>query len=242
MDPRTLNAVFRFLPYLRPSQEEVGFLAGLGGTDRSYRPGDIIGEGGAGRFALLLDGWALAALVTTQGEKRVHTVHLPGDMLQMPEQVLGEPLGWSEALTDAVVREFDGAQIWKFFTQQPRLAAAMYLIAQEERASRIEWYSLGVSMGAKRRLAALLYRLGERMEKYDWLAQPFDVVPLRQKDFAALIGVTPVYVSRIIGQLIDAKLIGNVGSGVRILDLAGLRAIAGLEKWRVKAPGWVPSE
>lgn len=241
MDQRSFSAIVRFLPYVQPHPDEIAFLESLPGKDQVYSAGESIGsERHGSKIRLLLSGWAVGVLVMQDGDHRIHTVHLPGDMLQMADLVLAEPDGWAEALTDVLVREFDGANLWQFFVKQPRLAAALLLIAQEERALRTEWFSLGISVGAKRRLAAFLYRIGERIKKYPDFIPGVETVPLSQSQVASLIGVTPVYVSRIVGQLCREGLIECTGTGIVLLDVEGLRRIAGIQPWNVGAPRWLP--
>lgn len=242
IDPRSFGAIFRFLPYIMPTPDEIGFLESMAGKDRVYGAGEVIGgKQGESTIRLLLNGWALGVLHTQDGERRIHTVHLPGDMLQMAELVLVEPDGWAEALTDVLVREFDGANLWEFFVHQPRLAAVLLLIAQEERALRTEWFSLGLSVGAKRRLAAFLYRIGERIKKYQNHMECADEVPLSKIQVASLIGVTPVHVHKIVGQLCREGLIECTNRSIALLDVEGLRRIAGIQAWNVGAPRWLPS-
>lgn len=230
----------RFLPFIHPTPDEIGFLASLPGSDQAFPAGETIeGSNGTAMLSLMLDGWAANSIVTAEGSERIHAINLPGDMLGMMNFVTDVQSERVFALTPVICRQIPASSMWDFFESQPRLAASVFLIAQEERAARKEWHSLGTSTGAERRLAACLFRLGERCRRIPGYGD-VPKLPLNQKNVSAIVGVTAVYINRIMGKFRDENLIEYDRKNITILDLEGLQEIAELPTWEVSAPSWLP--
>lgn len=242
-DKRLFQAVFRFLPFLEPTERELEFLSSMPGRDVEVSTHATIERAnGKDTVHLLLDGWAAGATRNANGDRRIHSVYLPGDLVGMAEMIVAEPMSWDFALEDCLLREFSSDQIWSFFEEQPRLAAALLFMAQEDRVSRVEWLSLGSSVGAEKRLAAFLYRLGERINKYRDLGGMECVLPLTQKEVAEIVGITAVYASRLFHKFVKTGLITTGPGGISITKLDALKGIAGIAPWKVRSPSWLPTD
>lgn len=238
--PREAVATARLLSFISPTAAEIRFLGAIPGEDCQVRAGETIcpnhrGEG----FFLLLEGWAANSIISEEGDERINSINLPGDMLGTASFVMTSPVDRTYALTDLTLRWVPGSVMRDMFLNHPRLAATMMLVAQEERALKNEWISLH-SSSASKRFAGFLFRIGERLARLRELTGEGLEIPLKQRQVAEAIGVTPVYVHQLIRRFREQALIEPQRGCIHILDLHGLQEAAGLPTWKVTAPGWLP--
>ena len=233
-------AIARLQSFINPSATELDFLRSIPGEDYEAKAQETIcpNDKQPG-FFLLLSGWAANSIIAENGEDRISAVNLPGDLLGMTSFVMAMPFDRTYTLTAATLRWVPAHVLRQIYEHYPRLAATIMLVAQEERASKYEWMSLH-SLPAKTRFAAFLFRMGERLRRLNRIAPHDMAIPLNQKTLAEVIGVTPVYMNKLI-RLIEADGLVTVSrSRIDILDLERLRALSGLDDWTVEAPSWMP--
>ena len=237
---REAVAVARLLSFISPTPAELEFLRTIPGEGRSVAAGESIHPGiGAEGFFLLLDGWAANSIVSEDGSERISSINLPGDLLGMTSFVLANPVDRTYALTCAALRWIPASILREMFERHPRLAATMLLVAQEERAVKNEWISLH-AVPARSRLAAFLFRIGERLQKLREILEGNLSVPLTQRQLAEIVGVTPVYIHKLIHLFRQDGLIRYKRGCIDIEDMQRLQEIAGLDKWQLTTPAWLP--
>ncbi len=188
---------------------------------------------------LLIDGWAANASVTADGVVRINTVNLPGDMLGMASLVMSAPFDNVHALTPVTLKQVSCLSLRTIFEQLPRVAAVIMLIAQEERAAKNEWVLLHAA-SAEKRFAGFLYRTGERLDHLHQLGGFDRNIPLTQRQLAEIVGVTPAYIHQLVHQFQADGLIEFRRGHLALLEPEQLRKLAGLDKWEVAAPVWLP--
>lgn len=235
--------VARLARYGQLADGELAFLKRMGGITRRLRRGDVVlpGADRKGLLYLVEEGWAASAMDLPNGSRELVSLNLAGDLLGLPSMGVSMPLDTIIALSPVSLRAIESSALGEMFLTQPRLAARLFLIAQEERLMGMERAALAGKAQGITRLAALVLRLGERMEifksgtalTYEW--------PLRQKDLADLIGVTDVHVNGLIRSLRETRLAVIEKRGVRILDEDGMWRLAQISPWQFQAPGWLPS-
>ena len=239
-DQRKMLALSRILRYFVPSQAEIAFLESIPGGDRHLKANErVLAPGKINDVFLLLDGWVANAAITADGDVRINTVNLPGDMLGMASLVMAEPFDHLYALTPVTLREISGESLRTIFEEVPRLAAVIMLIAQEERAAKHEWVVLHAA-SAEKRFAGFLYRTGERLEHLNQLGGFDHNIPLTQRQLAEIVGVTPAYINQLIHQFQADGLIAFRRGFLSLLQPEQLQELAGLSKWEVAAPLWLP--
>lgn len=232
----------RFTSFARLSPQELEWLRSIAGPPKPYRRGMTIRSDGqrAQSLDLLVEGWASSAVLTSDGQRQLISINLPGDLLGLPALAVADSLDAVVALSSLVVREIRIEDLSRIFTEHPRLAALLFLISQEERALAMERLALMGRTGAKARLAALFIRLRER------ITPPDDSTPdrfhcyLTQQDMADLIGVTTVHLNAVLGELKAAGLVTLHHRQLTILNYPALLDTAGLAPWRLAQPDWLP--
>lgn len=214
----------------------------IAGPPKRYRRGVIIRSDGrqVQSLDLLVEGWASSAVWTSDGQRHLISVNLPGDLLGLPALATADSLDSVVALSPVVIREVRIEHLTRMFTDQPRLAALLFLISQEERAQSMERLTLMARANAKTRLATLFVRLQERIAPSAGSATNCIACPLTQQDMADLIGITSVHLNTILAELKAAGLVALDQRILTILDGQGLLAAAGVSPWRPATPGWLP--
>ena len=241
MIPRHLRVISRITAFIKPSAAEVEFFRSIPFEDSVAAAGEtILEDRHTSGLALLVKGWAANAVVSPDGSTRVHAIHLPGDIAGMASSILAEPIDYTFAITDTVFTVMSKNFLSRTFEEQPRLAATILLIAQEERAMRMEWGALAQSTGAARRLAAFLFRLGERVRRLLEDHPETLELPLTQKLIGEAIGVTPVYMNRLVKEFRARGLVDVRQSYFAITDMEGLKELAQIGQWKVRTPAWLP--
>ena len=240
-DQRKVLALSRMLRYIVPSQAEIEFLASIPGADRQLKANErILDPGKINDVFLLLDGWAANASVTADGDVRINTINLPGDMLGMASLVMPNPFDHVYALTPVTLRQISADSLRTIFEELPRLAAVIMLIAQEERAAKNEWVLLHAA-SAEKRFAGFLYRTSERLEHLHRISGFDRTIPMTQRQIAEAVGVTPVYINQLIQDFHATALITHKRGRLEVIETSRLREISGLRTWEVTTPDWLPA-
>lgn len=237
-------AVSRFTAFSALTDRDLGDLMTLAGGRRTLKKGEFVcheGETPAGLY-LLLEGWTASSITFPDGTRQLIKIHMPGDMLGMPSLALRQTADSIVALTPIAVGFVSPAALGRLFERNPRLAALLFLISQEERTMLIDRVaSLGAS-DARGRLAALLLQIRSRVLRSNPYAEQTFEFPLSQGDVADLIGVTAVHLNRIIQGLRSAELMSwglhrvTLHDEIKLAEIAGVRSRA-LER----DPDWLPT-
>jgi CRP/FNR family transcriptional regulator, anaerobic regulatory protein len=211
------------------TEAESGFLDEL--EARSFcidRRSLICADGDRDHQAFVLkSGWAISYTEFARGSRQIRRLHLPGDLLAMPSLVMCRHPENIEALTPAVVSPFKRSDFARLFAEHPRLAAIMYIFAQEERITACDRMGCIGQLDCKQRLAFLLLDVLHRVRAIDAKVGSTIEMHLGREQMAEITGMTPVHASRMWNELIAAKCIAASGQSVVILDEARLEAMSG---------------
>ena len=219
---------------------EIEHLASMGGELREFVRDDVIlsEENRGPELQLLLDGWAASAVALSNGSRQIVTVNLPGDLLGVPGLGVHRPLDSVIALGPVTVCSVQVSKLWDLFEAWPKLAARLFLVAQEERVMAMERLALVGKAPALSRVAAMFIRFGERLARLGWgTAESYDF-PLFQKDMADLVGVTPVHLNGLLRDLKESGLITLDNRHVCIRDEPALRKLAQIDPWQFSPPAF----
>ncbi|GEM_PF-424178 len=222
---------------------DLGALAELAGPVLRLKKGAVIGPPVDGRrtLDLLLDGWAVNTISLSEGDRQIVGIHLPGDIVGLGRLASDDPIDEVVAVSEVAVRSVPLHALDALFTDNPRLAALLFLVSVEERALAMERLALMGHMMAKERLAAHLVRLGERVSKSDPSLRLRFEMPLTQQDLADMIGVSTVHLNGIVQELRAGGLIRLTRRELHILDHDALVALAGIRPWKRARADWLPA-
>ncbi|WP_093317127.1 Crp/Fnr family transcriptional regulator [Sphingomonas jatrophae] len=191
---------------------------------------------------LLIDGWVASHVTLHDGARQMIKAHLPGDMMGLPSLAYKNAVDTLTALTPARVVPVPREAIGAMFAKQPRLAALLFVVSQEERGMLIDRMAVMGRADTARRVAALIVQLHERLRRNDPSVGLTFATPITQSHVADMIGATLVHVSRVLLQLRASNLVRWMRGSIAILDLEGLRRFAGLPQRELdRQPAWLPA-
>lgn len=238
------TAVCRFTAFAAMGESDLIALSRLANGRRRVARGEFVcheGDRPAGLY-LLLKGWTASSLSFAGGSRQLLKIHLPGDMLGLPSLALRHCADSIVALTEVDLAIVARRDLGALFERSPRLAALLFLISQEERVAAMDRLASVGATDAARRLAAMLLHIHARLQRSDdTVGDAFDL-PLTQEDVAALVGITPAHLSRVLLKFRTARLLTWTRHRIALIDRVGLAALSGLPVRELdRDADWLPA-
>jgi len=237
------NIAGRLSKRIHLADDEIRFLDSLTAYPLKIGRGELI-QGAGDRVThafVLLSGWAMTFSDFADGSRQIRRLHFPGDWLAMPSMAMRQHAESIEALTDAVFARFERAKLAELFAFHPRLAAMMFVFAQEERVTYGDRLCSLVRYSCKARIAFVLLDILSRLRAVDPSVTDTFEMHLTRAQMAEVTGMTPVHASRMWNQLIAERRISVDNGCVTIEDEAGLLALSGFSsRGSALDFSWVP--
>lgn len=176
---------------------------------------------------IICSGRAASSITLSDGRRQVLSLLLPGDIV-FPTGVFEPTYGRAvEAITDVTYRKFKRSEFKSLLFEHPDLLETLTRVWAEER-TRADQLTLDLGRRtADERIARLILTLAERLAKRSMMDGQTMEFPLRQRHIADATGLTPVHVSKVLGELQRAGLIKISGRSLTITDATELRQVAG---------------
>lgn len=219
--------------------ETRALLEDLPGTPLSLDRGDVPQDAeGRRTIVLILEGWAALYKDMPNGRRVVLEFLLPGDFsrphagLQKSSGVM--LLGPGRVLLIPV-------DAWAAMAFPPPIQRAFAWIERVRESICREWLVNIASRKAYGRLAHLLCELSVRSNTVGMLDEDACELPLTQMDLADALAMTNVHLNMALQKLRNAGVVEIGAKRLRILDRAGLEAIAGFDddyllRWPTELP------
>lgn len=179
-------------------------------------------------FVLFIcSGRAVSSISLPDGRRQILSLLLPGDIVFSTG--LFEPMSGCavEAITEVIYRKFKRSEFKALLFEFPDLFEMLTKIWSEERARADQ---LALDLGrrtADERIARLILNLAERLAERGMMDGQTMEFPLRQRHIADATGLTPVHVSKVLGEFQRAGLIAISSRSLTIVDATELRRVAG---------------
>jgi len=175
---------------------------------------------------IICEGWAASMLKLPNGRRQILSFLLPGEIIACGP--LFEPRLYVaiDAVTRGCYRLFDSAQLKTAISVSPAIFDKI-LSACNDAKNRAD--QLIVDLGrrtAVERVARLFLDIWNRLEKSGMVEGNSIEFPLRQTHIADATGLTPVYVSKLIGEFHDRGILEISGRTLQITDMDQLRRLA----------------
>ncbi|QNN65270.1 Crp/Fnr family transcriptional regulator [Sphingomonas rhizophila] len=178
----------------------------------------LVAEGILGRFALFAD-----------GRRQITALHFPGDMADL-HSVPVTISGWGlTALTPAIVYEVPHSDLRMISERYDAIAMAFWRDTVVDSSILAKWVSVMAAMKASERLAHLLCEIGIRRQMAGLGSGTSFVLPFPQVQLADILGLTPIHLNRMIGELRALGLVESLDRGLKVLDHRGLCCLADFE-------------
>jgi CRP-like cAMP-binding protein len=177
---------------------DVQAVLGLPHTLRSFSPGGyIVRDGDRARHScLLISGFAYRHKVVGDGGRQIVSIHMPGDIVDLHNSLLGTADHNVQALSQIQVALIPIEAIRQIAFQHPAVGLAMWYDTLVDGSVHREWTANVGRRDARTRLAHLLCEFGVRLQ-HAGLGTTCDYeLPMTQEQIADCTGLTPVHVNR----------------------------------------------
>lgn len=180
-------------------------------------------------FYTVRKGWVYAYRNMEDGTRQVLDIYVPGDIVGLREFAFRKRISGLTALTDAEICPFPKKRMIDVFSQSLLLCNIFFMIASRDQAILLErLVNLG-RRSAKAKLAHFLVEISRRLEKTNVDIANHYQIPLSQGLLADALGLSAVHVNRTFQELKEERLINPGHGGIELLDLEGLKAVAGFD-------------
>ena len=191
---------------------------------------ELIHEGHKNQSAFVLaEGWACSYKLMPNGERQIVDFQIPGDFLGLRSILFRTSDHSVEAVTRIEASEVLASDILDGFANAPRLATAVLWAASRDEAMVVEHL---INLGrrpAEIRTAHFLLELGARLRLVGvGDLSGFDC-PLTQYHLADVLGLSAVYVNRVLRKLREDGLVSFQKGRVDFDDIARLTRLAGFD-------------
>jgi CRP-like cAMP-binding protein len=177
----------------------------------------------------ICSGWASSSVTLADGRRQTLSFLLAGDIVSAA--CLLEPMSGRtvEAITEVEYRKFKRSDLKAVLFKHPDLMDKVSKIWSEE---RIHFDQMALDLGrrtADERIARLIVNIADRLARRGMRNGNTMEFPLRQRHIADATGLTPVHVSKVVGEFQRAGLFEIRGRTLTIFDEAELHRAA---EWR----------
>lgn len=178
---------------------------------------------------IICSGWAMSSVALPDGRRQIISFLLPGDMVSAGSLLTPLSGHTVEAITEVTYRKFKRDEVKGLLFGRADLLEKLFVLWNEAKARADQ---LALDLGRRRadeRIARLILRLADKVAKRTQIrTQTFDF-PLRQRHIADATGLTPVHVSKVLGELQRAGLIEINSRSLTIVNVSELQRVA---DWR----------
>lgn len=177
---------------------------------------------------VICEGWAFRFVQLPDGRRQVLSVVLPGDVFTATAIFKAKRRTSVQAITDVHLCGYPRDRLKESLVADPELFSAWTDLLADE---TLETNHLLVDLGcrsAEERIAHLILSLRKRMKRRGVAIDASIPFPLRQRLIAAITGLTPEHVNRVMRSFREAGMIETGKKSVTILNLAEFRRIGEL--------------
>ena len=175
---------------------------------------------------IICSGWAMSSVALPDGRRQIISFLLPGDIVSAGSLLAPMSGHTVEAITEVTYRKFKRSEIKALLFGRSDLLEKVFNLWNEAKARADQ---LALDLGRRRadeRIARLILRLADKVAKRSTVRTQTIDFPLRQRHIADATGLTPVHVSKILGELQRAGLVEINGRSLTILNAPELHRVA----------------
>ncbi len=213
------------------SKEELAFISKFKRSELIVeRGGTVLAEGSHNAHLFtVLDGWGFRYKLMRDGRRQILNYLLPGDLMGLQGSLMGEIKHSVEALSTMRLCVFERDKLSTLYRDHPGLAYDItWIAAREEQMLDENLLSVG-RRTALERAAYLIAFIAARAAKVLLDDKANGPLPITQTHIADTLGLSLVHTNKTLRKLINRKLIAWRDGGCRVLDIEGLRQVAGWE-------------
>lgn len=178
----------------------------------------LVSEGLIGRFGQ-----------TEDGSRQFVSVHLPGEMVDLPSLMMPQAATALHALTGSTILRVPHRSLRDLSFRFPAIAAAFWRDCVLDAGIVSQWLINLGRRDARSRIAHLICELAVRYRLMDQSDGCSYELPMTQEQIADALGLTPVHTNRMLQSLRADDLVSFSRGRVQILDPKTLAAAAGFD-------------
>jgi CRP-like cAMP-binding protein len=197
---------------------------------RSARAGEniVIRNQISENVLVLCDGWAFRFFQLPDGRRQITYFLLPGDLFSAVMVFEERSQSSVQALTDIRISEYKRVEVQARLVVNPALSKALSTACIVQINDSDQLLAALGHRSAEERIAYLFLHLMRRITINSVIRDQRYPFPLRQQHIAETVGLTPVHVSRVIGQFRDRNIVDLSGGILQVLNLPELERIGAL--------------
>ena len=175
---------------------------------------------------LLSEGWACRYSTLANGRRRIQSLHMGGDFIDLQGFILKRMDYSAVALTACRLAVIPHARLRTISETLPHLTRLLWLTTVVDAAIQRQWLLGAGQRSALERLAHLLCEVFTRLEVGGLNEGRAFLLPLTQAELGDTLGISLVHANRVVGELRGRRIVGWRGEQVTILDWPALRDLA----------------
>ncbi len=232
--------------YFKPlTKHERDLLDALEKEEEAFRKGDIVFKQNDSNQLLYVvkHGWFANYSYLPDGGRIILNFHFPGDIIGTNSLPFERNISGLLALSEGVLCPFTQDGLRDIFIKEPELTALIFSIGMQDNVELIDRLKAVGRMEKEGKIALFLLQIRARLFMINHCNQEdnrFDF-PLSQEIIGDALGLTTVYVNRMMKSLEARSLIEREGRKIRLLDPDGLAALCDFneEYYRIRTE-WYP--
>jgi CRP-like cAMP-binding protein len=187
---------------------------------------EIVEENAPASLALVTDGWAVRSRFLADGRRQLMALFVSGDLCNLDCLFSSKNAFSVTALTTCTAAVLPIEFVRKIARENLEVRNLLWRLMIASNALSTEWLlSLG-RRSTRERLAHLFLELHARLSLVSVVEEYSFTLPLTQRDFGDILGVSSVHINRILQSFRSEGLVSFNGRRVSILDVAKLQAVA----------------
>lgn len=228
-DIRCRECPHRPLPAFKTgTPEEIDFIQTMKLGEEAFAPGEAVTAEGAVDTPLytLLSGWAFRYRTLKDGRRQILNFLLPGDLIGVQANFLGEATHGVEAMGPTVFCRLARSKMWDLYRGYPSLAFDVtWLTAHEEGMVDENLLSVG-RRNAVERVGSLLLYLYKRAKAIGLVVENSLLTPISQTHLADALGLSRAHVNETLGILEKRGLLRFRRGRLEMLNPLALESLA----------------
>jgi CRP/FNR family transcriptional regulator len=203
-------------------------LVALEQMPRQFRRGSVIRRerDRSDDLYIVRSGWLFSSVIMDTGKRQILRFHFPGDLVGLGSGALSEAAETLVAVADLELCVLNRSLLRTLFTDQPRLAAMLFILAQADHIALADRLASIGQMSAKARVAGVLADILVRSRVLDEKITDTFTLGLTQEEVGDATGLTGVHVNRMVRSLVEDCVIARANGNVRVLDERRLMQLA----------------
>lgn len=176
---------------------------------------------------MLVDGWAIRYSMLSDGSRQITELLLPGDMFPVNAAMSAASVdGAIAAIRDCTHLKCNADELEKAALKERALSRTLWWLSNRKKNIMRAWITNAGQRDGYARMAHIICEIRARLDQVSDVREDGFDLPLRQQDFADMLGLTSVHVNRMLKQLRESGLISLSQQRLTLVDREGLENLA----------------